>query len=490
MQRRAMLKGCVAAAAAPIVGTACSRPADGNPVDALVFDPDGFTVETKTVATFERDKKVTYRFYRGIVYVAEPVDEAYQSLNISVPVEVDGTPVDASKAPILFGNSVGGYLSSSVTSGNGIDDGGDRSRNPDLALVAGYVVVESGARGRELVAEDGTYYGVAPAAIVDLKAAVRYLRHNSGRVPGNTDRIVTTGVSAGGALSALLGASGDSRMYDRYLDELGAADAGDAVFASACYCPIADLEHADMAYEWNWGANPLGSGELDPTVSRELSRAFVDYQASLGLQGKDGFGPITADNYGRYLVRTYLEPAATRYLTDLNGSERSGYLADNTWITWAGDRAEFPWQDFLVHVGQRKKNAPAFDAFDLSSGENNLFGAGTTEARHFTPYSLRRATGDPGARLDRDLPEKITMMNPMHFLEQPNPARAKHWWIRVGTKDTDTSLTIVGNLAAELENLGDDVDAAMYWDAGHGSNEDPEDFIEWIGKVTGYSFTR
>ncbi|WP_330232826.1 Tat pathway signal sequence domain protein [Nocardia sp. NBC_00508] len=487
MQRRAMLKGCAAAVAVPIFGTACSRKAEGNPMDALVFDPDRFTVETKTVATVECDKKVTYRLYRGIVYVAEPVDEAYQSLNISVPVEVDGKPVDTSKAPILFSNSVGGYLSSSATSSkpNGFD-GGDRTRNPDLALVAGYVVVESGARGRDLVADDGVHYGVAPAAIVDLKAAVRYLRHNSGRVPGNTDRIVTTGVSAGGALSALLGASGDSRIYDRYLDELGAADASDAVFASACYCPIADLEHADMAYEWNWGANPLASGELDPTVSRELSRAFVDYQASLGLQGKNGFGPITADNYGRYLVRTYLEPAATEYLTDLTAPERSSYLADNTWITWAGDRAEFPWQDFLVHVGQRTKNAPAFDAFDLSSGENNLFGVGTTKARHFTHYSLRTATGDAGAQLDRDLPEKITMMNPTHFIGQRNPARAKHWWIRVGTKDTDTSLTVVGNLAAGLENLGDAVDAAMYWDAGHGSNEDPEDFIEWIGKVTGY----
>jgi hypothetical protein len=72
-------------------------------------------------------------------------------------------------------------------------------------------------------------------------------------------------------------------------------------------------------------------------------------------------------------------------------------------------------------------------------------------------------------------------------LRQRNSGRAKHWRIRHGTKDTDTSLAIVGNLAASLENLGDEVDAAMYWDAGHGSNEDPEDFIAWIGKVTGYA---
>ncbi|MBF6204694.1 Tat pathway signal protein [Streptomyces gardneri] len=488
MRRRAMLEGCAAAVAVSMFAAACGGP-DGSAKAELAFDPDAFTEQTKTVATFERDKEVAYRFYESVVYVAKPVNKAYQSLNISVPVEIDGTAVDASTAPILFSNSVGGYLSSSVT-GDEPGDGGERTRNQDLALAAGYVVVESGARGRDLVGPDGTYYGVAPAAIVDLKAAVRYLRHNSGRVPGNTDRIVATGVSAGGALSALLGASADSGMYHRYLADLGAADASDAVFAAAPYCPITDLEHADMAYEWNWGANPVRSGELDATASRDLSAAFTGYQASLGLQGKDGFGPITADNYGRYLVRTYLEPAATAYLTALPDADRSSYLAANPWITWAGDRAEFPWPDFLAHVGERKKGVPAFDAFDLSSGENNEFGVGTTKARHFTLYSLRRATGDPGAQLDGDLPEKITMMNPMPFIGQKNPARAEHWWIRVGTKDTDTSLTIVGNLAASLENLGDDVDAAMYWDAGHGSNEDAADFIRWIGRVTGYTASR
>ncbi|WP_328838040.1 hypothetical protein [Streptomyces europaeiscabiei] len=77
-------------------------------------------------------------------------------------------------------------------------------------------------------------------------------------------------------------------------------------------------------------------------------------------------------------------------------------------------------------------------------------------------------------------------MNPMPFLAQANPRRAKHWWIRVGTKDSDASLTVVGNLAAKLENLGDDVDAAMYGDGGHGANEDAADFIKWIAKVTGH----
>ena len=54
--------------------------------------------------------------------------------------------------------------------------GGNRkvSGNADLALAAGYVVVSPGCRGRDNKAADGTWYGKAPAAIADLKAAVRY----------------------------------------------------------------------------------------------------------------------------------------------------------------------------------------------------------------------------------------------------------------------------------------------------------------------------
>jgi len=485
-------------------------------MNALSFDPEAFTELTETITTDSGDRKVTYRFWKAIPYVANPVDVAYQSLNVSQPVAIDGVALDATNAPILFANSVGGYMPSSVAEAEGIGGGGmtgmpggagggtapagevatggnammnrgEMVSNAKLALAAGYVVIEPGARGRTLTDANGTYYGVAPAAIVDLKAAVRYVRHNAGRIPGNTDWIVSSGTSAGGALSALLGASGDSPLFAPYLAEIGAADASDAIFASGDWCPITDLEHADMAYEWNWGANALASGEaLDQAVSVELAAGFELYQAGLALEGKDGFGPLTAANYGEYMVRTYLAPAAETYLTALPEADRAAYLAENAFITYVDGKAGFTWVDFLAHVGARKKSAPAFDAFDLSTGENNLFGLGSIQARHFTLASLRAATGDATAELDTDIPEKLRLMNPMGFIADANPGRARHWWIRVGTKDSDTSLTVVGNLAAALENLGDDVDARMYWDAGHGSNEDAEAFITWIADSTGY----
>ena len=33
---------------------------------------------------------------------------------------------------------------------------------------------------------------------------------------------------------------------------------------------------------------------------------------------------------------------------------------------------------------------------------------------------------------------------------------------------------------------GGDVDALMYWGAGHGANNDPAALIDWIAKTTGY----
>ncbi|MFE9678378.1 subtype B tannase [Streptomyces sp. NPDC006259] len=507
-----------------------SSPSGSAPLGSLAFDPDAYTELTTTVTDAAgTEHSVTYHFWKAVTYVAKPVDEKYQSLNVSAPVKIDGTAVDASNAPILFANSVGGYMPSSVADATGIGGGaggplggggapggsatptaapspsasdatgntnptgGARSTNQLLALAAGYVVIEPGARGRSLKNSAGEYYGVAPAAIVDLKAAVRYVRANKGRVPGDTDRIVSAGTSAGGALSSLLGASGDSPIYAPYLKEIGAADASDAIFATGAWCPITDLEHADGAYEWNWGGNATSAGTVvDQTVSKELRAQFAEYQASLKLKGLSGFGTLTARNYDAYLVEQYLQPSATSFLAALSDSARATYLAAHTFITWKNGRASFSWADFLTHVGARKKNVPAFDPFDLSSGENNEFGKGTTLARHFTAYGQKHdTTGLTAKRVDSDIPEPLRLMNPMyHLVDKPNSARSRHWWIRLGTKDSDTSLTVSANIAAAAHGLGDDVDHLYYWDQGHGANTDPGDFIKWIAKVTGHKAVR
>jgi acetyl esterase/lipase len=481
---------------------------------ALVFDPAAARTQDIVVDTATGPRTVTYRFWQAVPYASRPVDAAHQCLNLSEPVAIDGEAVDARRAPILLANSVGGYMPSSVadaaevgaaglrgpmgpppcaagspapeaaTGSNAMLARGRRVSNAQLALAAGFVVAEPGARGRTLTDASGNHIGTAPAAIVDLKAAVRFLRANGGRVAGNPDAIVSSGTSAGGALSSLLGATGDAPDYADALAAIGAAEASDAILAAGAWCPITDLEHADMAYEWAWGGMAVEDGsQPDAAISAALAAAFPAYQASLGLTRPDGT-PLTADSYPAHLTEGWLVSEATAFLAAMTEADRAAYLTANPAIGWHGTQAIFDWQAFRTHVGTRKKAAPAFDALDLSTGENNLFGRGTTRARHFTAFAAERATGS-GA-LDPDIPALLRLMNPMPFLAEANPGRARHWWLRTGARDTDTSHTVVGNLDATLRRLGDRVNTRFYWDAGHGANEDADAFLDWIATVTGH----
>ena len=476
--------------------------------DALMFPKDNFTVETKIVKTSKGEIKVTYRSYLHIPYVANPFDKDYQSMNVLVPVKVDEVDVDASNAPILFNIGVGGYMSvnnmrggfgggmaaprdrGNMAGGPGGPGGPGGSNNlsgkTDLALAAGFVVVSPGCRGRDNKAPDGTYYGKAPAAIVDLKAAVRYIRHNKGVIPGNVEWIFSTGVSAGGALSALLGASGNSHVFGPYLKEIGAADTEDNIFASACFCPITDLEHADGAYEWMYGALPTKSGPVDQELSKQLKANYSAYQASLNLSGKNGFGSITADNYDKYLLQYYLIPSANKFLKELPEVKRNEYLTNNKWITWKDSGAMFNFADYVKHVG-RMKGLPAFDDFDMKQPEPNEFGNRTTDARHFTDYSLKHASGNMNAEIDSEVKTQVNLMNAMYFIGQNNSGCSDNWWLRQGTSDAHTSQTVLANLALSLENKNKNVNTFLYWDAGHGADEDAEAFIAWVVKITGFS---
>ena len=93
-------------------------------------------------------------------------------------------------------------------------------------MKAGYVIANVGCRSRFAGRNqdvDGNYIAHSPAQVVDVKAAIRYLRYNDAAMPGNTNRIIITGTSGGGALGVAIAASGNSPDYYPYLYELGAA---------------------------------------------------------------------------------------------------------------------------------------------------------------------------------------------------------------------------------------------------------------------------
>ena len=481
----------------------------------LRFDPQKFKTEETIAHTKDGAKKIVYRAYEHLLYVEKPVDVEYQSMDIWVPESIDGVPVDTTGAPILFVIGVGGYMSCSnyhkgmmpgMPGPGGSENmppmggpggpalpglGGAEGpgENKALAMSYGFVIAAPGCRGRDCQRPDGTYFGKAPAAMVDLKAAVRYLRYNADVIPGNPERILSTGGSAGGALSCLLAASGNSPLYQPYLDEIGALPGRDDIFASASYSPIINLENADAGYEWEYGAIPCGGaatgpirvvpGLVDQALSAELKELFKAYQTNLNLDGLNGYGKVTGDNLEDYLMKTYLLPEASRYLKALSPQEQKAYLAEKRWISFDGETASFTFSDFLHYKG-RMKGLPAFDDFDKSMAEPDLFGTETVKTRHFTEFSLKHDANETAQALSEDLKVIINMMNPMYFALNRNPGCAPHWWIRHGAIDRDTSLPIVTNMATALENIGKDVNARLVWDGGHCADDDPDGLMMWM----------
>lgn len=96
---------------------------------------------------------------------------------------------------------------------------------------------------------------------------------------------------------------------------------------------------------------------------------------------------------------------------------------------------------------------------------------------------LRRSAVPSPSGNSSDISKKYSLTH----LRRKNPSRARYWWIRTGTLDTNTAHTVVADPAAVTSGLGDHVNSAMYWDGGHAVNFDSPDLIAWIGQLTGYS---
>ena len=220
-----------------------------------------------------------------VLYTARATVPKFQRLSIFVPENLlspDGTfPAEAKNVPVVFENNSAGYMQMPHV---WLD--GPRCYAQQY-LDHGLIYVSCGCRGRESRDSQGRPVGKLPITLVDLKTAIRFLRHNRTVLPGDWEKIVSAGWSAGGAMSSLLAVSGDNKRYAPYLEENGAfMDESDAVFAAQIYCPIIDLEHADMAYEWMFRADktcedsPAGPAEtmtpFKEALSAKLAARFWD----------------------------------------------------------------------------------------------------------------------------------------------------------------------------------------------------------------------
>jgi len=304
-----------------------SGAASAEAADDLQSETDAVTNLPKVDQTawqYNADDDVYYQI--GISYCETPADTAYETLAIFVPgaymtatdngdgtytCEIDPTAMvgayTAETAPIVMPINTPGYSAmAALTSYASFTSYTDE----------GFVYVHAGCRGRD---------AGAPAGVTDLKAAVRYLRYTDDVIPGNAERIFTFGMSGGGAQSALMGSTGDSALYDAYLEEIGAVTGvSDAVLGSMCWCPITNLDTADEAYEWMMGVTRSGLTEEEQQISDQLAEAFAAYINSAGIKDPDGAvltlsesedGIYQAGSYYEYM-KTVIEESLNHFLED------------------------------------------------------------------------------------------------------------------------------------------------------------------------------
>ncbi len=277
------------------------------------------------------DEKAGCWCLEDILYTPKARVPKFQRLSIFVPQKLrraDGSfTEEAARTPIVFENNAAGYMQMPHV---WLD--GPRCY-AHAYLKHGLIYVSCGCRGRESRDARGGLTGKGPSSLIDLKTAIRFLRRNRANLPGDFERIISVGWSAGGAMSTLLGVTGDHPAYRALLEENGAfMDESDAVFASQIYCPIVDLEHADLAYEWMFRADktcensPAGPAEtmtpFKEALSAALAEAYIPYFNGLGLKHPQTGEPLTFNADGRsgsaydYLMGL-LEDSAGEYLRRL-----------------------------------------------------------------------------------------------------------------------------------------------------------------------------
>ncbi|MDR2793791.1 MAG: alpha/beta hydrolase [Treponema sp.] len=446
--------------------------------------------------------KILFRAFRNLVYVDNPSNAAYQSMNIFVPEAFyHGQAINGytlKTAPVFVPNTVGGYMPGPLD-----EPGFNKFKMGELnsiyrALEHGYVVAAPAIRGRCQFDENGLYTGKAPNCIVDYKAAIRYLHYFAEDLPGDDSKIITNGTSAGGCLSSLMGATGNHPDYDGYLSELGAAGAGDEIYAASCYCPIANMENAHTAYEWQFrgvhtydsnfaGLRYIYGGRPDfesdkgtitgeqIRLSEELAAQFPAYINSLSLAGEQD-APLTLDTDGNGAFKDYIRRILAESAKAALGKGIDVFASP--WVRNNGGGIEIDFDLWAKDIG-RMKTPSAFDDIYAKGVENDLFGTAEGEVCHYTEYI--KSISKTGAPLCDA--ERIKMMNPMEYVADGRAVKARFWRIRHGSRDRDTSLAISAILAGKLKEAGLSVDYHAPWGIPHAGDYDVSDLFQWIDSI-------
>ena len=396
-------------------------------------------------AAWQYDEANDIYWQVGVVYVANPASLDYETLGIYVPgayLEATANGDGTYTASVKSDAQVGQFTAATAPYVLPVNTPGFNASQAPTWLAdgiasytqAGMIYLQPGIRGRDNTTDSQgqEVVGGAPWGVTDLKAAIRYVRYNKDLLPGDTDKIVSFGHSGGGAQSAVLGASGDSTLYNPYLEALGAAmkdkqgnPISDAPYGTMAWCPITSLDYADAAYEWNLGqfvdSNTRAEGTFTQALSQDLAKEYANYINQLGLKhegqaltlAESSEGIYTQGSYATYLegvvnqsLNNFLADTSFPYTSDGAGpggtTESVTYEtaqafidslnAETQWVTYdaAANRAKISsLADFAKYVKTASKSVPAFDALDRSLAENAVFGVAGANELHFDQLVAR-----------------------------------------------------------------------------------------------------
>ena len=396
-------------------------------------------------AAWQYDEANDIYWQVGVVYVANPASLDYETLGIYVPgayLEATANGDGTYTASVKSDAQVGQFTAATAPYVLPVNTPGFNASQAPTWLAdgiasytqAGMIYLQPGIRGRDNTVDSlgQEVVGGAPWGVTDLKAAIRYVRYNKDVLPGDTDKIVSFGHSGGGAQSAILGASGDSTLYNPYLEALGAAmkdkegnPISDAPYGTMTWSPITSLDYADAAYEWNLGqfadSNTRAEGTFTQALSQDLAKEYANYINQLGLKhegqaltlAESSEGIYTQGSYATYLegvvnqsLNNFLADTSFPYTSDgagPGGSTESvtyetaqAYIdslnAETQWVTYdaATNTAKISsLADFAKYVKTASKSVPAFDALDRSLAENAVFGVADANELHFDQLVAR-----------------------------------------------------------------------------------------------------
>ena len=481
--------------------------------------------------------------YQGIYMNANITNLENQTMLIYAPKEYFDVDNDGNVVGINHTNTVNGYTADTAPIIYANECGGWKSSSPRSVdtnyIKEGFIHVTAGARSRDAFDASGVKHtGKAPMQMADLKSGIIQIRANADIIPGDIEKIISIGTSGGGQMSSILGASGDMKEYYEYMYEAGTLGVTknpdgsfnsvykDSIYAAQNYCPIADIENADMAYAWWWvdlindgGVYGSGFTDFEKRLQELEAHEYINYLNSLNLTDEYGHKlTLTGLREGTYydaILRNISDALNKMVLTgELNAESKYGDYS--AWLTKdkEGNYEVTSLKGFMIGTGlvkNRNKAIPGFDAKDKSA-ENNAFGKPETDTVHFSKSiaKIMKDNYDELSKLDgfdKDVVDsyindtiegeeaeyinnQTSLLNATHIMlgndgiNAVNPA--KHFRNRSGTADQHTSFGIGYNIMLAALTKGANIDYSLVWDMPHGSNEGTSTgtFIDWVNSIS------